>query len=102
MKDLTPFRDLLLEADPKATKFKGAGGDSYTVWTPYSPDKTMSDNEQEDFTWHIQVDRFTKIDNDPIAEEIYNKLTEAGIPFEYNIDFEEDTGYIHHIYDCLY
>ncbi len=102
MKDLTVFKNILLEADPKATKFKGAGGDSYTVWTPYSPEKTMSDNEQEDFTWHIQVDRFTKIDNDPIAEEIYSKLTEAGIPFKYDFDFEEDTGYIHHIYVCYY
>ena len=102
MKDLTAFRDLLLEADPKATKFKGVGGDNYTVWTPYSPDKTMSDNEEEDFTWRIQVDRFTKTDNDSIAKAIYDKLTEAGIPFEYEIDFEEDTGYIHHIFDCIF
>jgi len=102
MKDLTAFKDLLLEADPKATKFEGAGGDSYTVWTPYSPVKTMSDDEQEDFTWRIQVDRYTRIDNDPIAKAIYDKLTEAGIPFEYDMDHEPDTGYIHHIYVCSY
>ena len=102
MKDLTAFKDLLLEVDPKATKYKGIGGDSYTVWTPYSIDKEMADNMQEDVVWSIQVDRFTKADNDPIAKAIYNKLTEAGIPFEYELDFEPDTGYIHHIYVCSY
>ena len=102
MKDLSVFKNIILKADPKATKFKGSGGNSYTVWTPYSSDKTMADNRQDDFTWRIQVDRFTKKDNDPIAKAIYNELEQAGIPFEYLIDFEEDTGYIHHIYDCAF
>lgn len=102
MKDLTAFKNLILQADPKATKFKGAGGDSYTIWTPYSTDKTMADNRQDDIVWRIQVDRFTKKDNDPIAKAIYDKLEETGIPFKYEVDFEEDTGYIHHIFDCIF
>lgn len=102
MKDLTVFRNLILEADPNATKFNGVGGDNYTVWTPYSVDKEMSDDTEEDSAWTIQVDRFTKNDNDPIAKKIYDKLTQAGIPFDYQVAFEPDTQYLHHIYDCLF
>lgn len=102
MKDLVPFKEVLLQADPSATKFKGVGGDSYTVWTPYSPDRAMADDQQDDFTWRIQVDRFTKKDNDPIVQAIYDALSQAGISFEYDLDFEEDTGYIHHIFSCVY
>lgn len=104
MKDLTVFKNIILQADPKATKFKGdnRNNDNYTVWSPYRIDKEMSDNTEEDIVYRIQVDRFTKIDNDPIAKLIYAKLTEYGIPFEYQIDFEDDTQYIHHIYDCLF
>jgi hypothetical protein len=102
MKDLTPFRDLLLSVDPKVTKFEGNGETNYTVWTPYTTDKTMSDNTEDDSAWNIQVDRFTKTDNDPVAAAIYDKLTQAHIPFEYELDYEKETKYIHHIFTCIF
>lgn len=102
MKDLTAFKTLILEADSNATKFKGSGGDNYTVWSPYRITRVLTDDTEEDSAWAIQVDRFTKTDNDPIATAIYNKLNQAGIPFEYQVDFEPDTQYIHHIYDCIF
>jgi hypothetical protein len=50
--------------------------------------------------WKVQVDRFTKTDNDTIALGILNALEAAKIPHTYLIDYEKDTGYHHHIFDC--
>ncbi len=102
MKDLTPFKNLILSVDIEATKFEGNGKRDYTVWTPYQPSRDIADDECEEFTWRIQVDRFTKIDNDPIAKALYDKFEEMHVPFEYELDYEPDTKYIHHIFVCTY
>lgn len=97
---LTDFRDILLSADPKVTKRWGIGKGNYTVCTPGRIDRTLSDDIGEDKTQIVYVDRFTKLDNDPIVEKIWNALENAFIPFEYEQDTEIDTRYIHHIFTC--
>ena len=94
------FRDLLLTVDPEATKNKGNGNENYTVWRPYGATGPHSNNRRKVRVWKIQVDRFTKTDNDTIALGILNALEAAEIPHTYLIDYEKDTGYHHHIFDC--
>lgn len=98
---LDEFKTLLLSADPKATKWKGAGTGNYTVWRPFEFPKLMADGLPASTVTRIQVDRFTKIDDDPVATEIETVLSvNDDIAFEHLADFEEDTGYIHHIFNC--
>jgi len=98
---LDNFRDLLFSADPTATKWKGAGTGNYTVWHPFEFSKMMADGQKAGGISRIQVDRFTKLDNDPVVDAIETALSgEDEITFQHLVDFEQDTGYIHHIFDC--
>ena len=47
------------------------------------------------------MDRFTKIEDEETALAL-KALLEAqdDIAVDYLVDYERDTGYIHHIYDC--
>ena len=49
----------------------------------------------------FQVDRFTKEEDEETALAL-KALLEAqdDIAVDYRVDYERDTGYIHHIYDC--
>jgi hypothetical protein len=102
MLDLDPFRDILLAADPNITKFDGPGTGNYTTWTPGGIVREMSDDIGDDQVQRIYVDRFTKTDKDPIVDAIWSALETAGIPFEYERDYENDTKYHHHIFTCYY
>lgn len=94
------FRDLILSVDPRATKNKGDRKENYTVWQPYELTGPRSNNRRRVRVWKVQVDRFTKIDNDPIAMALLDALDAAHIPYTYLLDYEKETGYHHHIYDC--
>jgi len=92
---LAEFRNLLVTADPKVTKWKGAGTGNYTTWRPFEVQALMADGERSEGLMRIQVDRFTKLDFDPVVTSIAEALSEDDdITFEYLIDFELDTGYI--------
>lgn len=95
------LKELLLSIDPDATKFQGAGKGNYTVWTPYGENALQAGNRRREVAAAVQIDRFTKDDPDEIADAIYAALDAAAfVAFEYLLDYEPDTGYIHHIYDC--
>jgi len=102
MVDLTPFRNILLTADPAATKYDGNGAENYTTWTPGGISREMSDDGDDDLVQRVYVDRYTKLDNDAIVGAIWSALESAGIPFEYERDYENDTKYHHHIFTCYY
>lgn len=95
------FESLLLECDPALTKFRGVGRGNYTVWTPYGEAPLLSDGRRREIAAKIQVDRFTKRDRDEIASTLYDALDAAEfVSFAYQLDYESDTGYFHHIFDC--
>ncbi len=102
MINLDNFKALLLTADPDADKWKGKGQGDRTIWYPSQIVKIRSDDMDDDSWLKIQVNRFTKSDSDPIVSKIYDTLTQAGIPFEYIVDYEEDTDFINHIFTCFY
>lgn len=98
---LDAFRRLLLRVSPKATRYEGGRTGNYTVWREYKYVRLDGDNQSAERTVKIQVDRFTKIEDDPEVNAITDLLDEQDdIAFTYLVDYEHDTGYIHHIWDC--
>ena len=96
------FETALVSADPDVTKWTGTGNGNYTVWSPYRYGHLAGENDTAEQSARIQVDRFTKDDNDAIVAAIHAALRAHcdEIAFEYQVDFEQDTGYLHHIWDC--
>lgn len=97
---LNDFRDILLTADPQITKRFGNGKGNYTVWTPGGIDRSLSDDIGDEKVQRVYVDRFTKLDDDPVVNKIWDVLESAFVSFEYDQDTETDTKYIHHTFTC--
>lgn len=98
---LHELKDLLLEVDlPVHHYFAAKQTDNYIVWAEYGLNQLSSDNEYDDGAFRVQIDLFTKIEFDPKVKELRKLLDRDDIAFSYLVDHEEDTGYIHHIFDC--
>ena len=96
---LEDFRDILLLADPEATHyFKLGGGQNYTTWHEFAADIHSADDREDERVWHVQVDRFTKIEYDPMVQAIEETLDRDDLFWSYRVTQETDTGYIHHIW----
>lgn len=98
---LEDIRRVLVSADPEIRHYwqMGTGAD-YTWWqeTQMLP---LTGDDKHDEGWAFQVHRFTMDEYDPIKSIIREVLEEdPRIAFRYLVDTEEDTGYIHHIFDC--
>ena len=96
------IKNLLTGVDPDAQRYEHdqAGNDAYTVWREITPLGFYGDGVEEG-TIHFQVDRFTKTEDDTIAANLKSTLEgQDDIAVDYRVDYEQDTGYIHHIYDC--
>jgi len=99
---LAELQAMIAAIDPQATKFSGAGTGNYTVWHPYKITRQPGDNGEAEQVSSVQIDRFTKDDPDTIEPLITAALQARAdeIAFEHLIDYEQDTGYVHHIWDC--
>lgn len=97
---LQEFRNILLTADPQAVHYKSMKKDNYTRWQEYGDNALTADSVRKEKAWKIQVDRFTKVEYDLIVNQISSVLDRDDISYDYHVDYESDTGYIHHIWDC--
>lgn len=98
---LEKFKKLLLTADPKATRYTSKQQGNYTVWAEYEPITLRGDDTTAERAWKVQIDRFTKTADDPVAAAITAMLDNNEISYTGPLmDYEQDTGYIHHIWDC--
>lgn len=100
---LEQIKTLVISVDPAAAHYESAhrGTDAYTVWFEVQRTGMFADNHRPDKSWRFQIDRFTKTENDPVAEALEAALDAApGVIYDYLVDYEPDTGYIHHIFDC--
>jgi hypothetical protein len=97
---LAEFKNVLLAADATAEHNRTSRTGNYTVWQEYGESALYADGVRTVVYKKIQVDRFTKTDLDPVVELIRTALETAGFPYEYLLDYEQDTGYLHHIFDC--
>ena len=82
--------------------FSAGTGDAYTYWEETQRlNLPVDDDHQSSEGWRFYVHRFTKEAGDATAASIYNALDGSpGIAVIWTIDFENDTGYIHHIFEC--
>ncbi len=95
-------KDILLSIDPDAEKYKSTHRTepAYTVWHPIRPIGIHA-NGRIGPGWSFQVDRYTKQDHDEIAARIFKAFdSDDRIAVSYILDYEDDTGYFHHIFDC--
>ena len=92
---------LVGQMDPEAKHYETASdGANYTTWKEYEYIGQPADDEYGD-GWKFQIDRFTREEFDPIADTIKTTLKQTpGVAFSYLVDYEQDSGYIHHIFDC--
>lgn len=99
---LNEIQSLVVSMDPQAGHYESdhREGEPYTVWYELFVLDLMSDDHHED-AWAFHINRYTKQENDPIAAAFFATLdSDDRIAFEYRVDYEQDTGYIHHIFDC--
>ena len=97
------IKDILTAVDPDAQRYehdRAGTGDAYTVWAEITPVGFYGDG-QEQGSIRFQVDRFTMEEDEAMAESIRRALENTDyITVDDRVDFEKDTGYIHHIFDC--
>ena len=89
--------------DPSAGHYESAHrpGQSYTVWQEIQRAGLLADNKRPCKSWRFQIDRFTKNENDAIAQQLEEALeADPRITYNYVVDYEPGTGYVHHIFDC--
>lgn len=96
------IRDVILQADPDAQHYEAAlDGRDFTVWMEYERIGLRADDEYAEAGWRFEVDRYTKQEFDPIAELLEEVLDAAdGVTWTHRVQYNQQTGYIRHIYDC--
>lgn len=93
---------LVLSVDPRAQRYDSAdrSGPDYTTWRDLGPLDLMAEGRHQGGL-SFQVDRYTKTQDDPVAAALWEALdSDDRIAVYYRVDYERDTRYIHHIYDC--
>lgn len=92
---------LISAVDPAARHYDNPhDGTDYTVWREYQRLGAARD-DRHGYGWKFQIDRYTKQEFDTTAKELEKMLIHTpGVAYEYLVDYEQDTGYIHHIFDC--
>ena len=96
------IKALLVEVDDTIERYESSrtGSDAYTVWYEVGKPSIFTDGEHEEIN-RFQVDRFTKTEDDEIAQALFTALDKRDdISMDYLVDYERDTGFIHHIFDC--
>ena len=74
---LADIRELVLAADPDACAYESdSTGEDYTTWQPLWPMNLLVDNRYAD-GWHFVIDRFTRMQDDPITANIRAVLDDA-------------------------
>lgn len=99
---LHELKNLLLTVGPPVFHY-GAHQQpaSYIVWSEYGANTQGADSRIAEQAYRVQVDYFTRTEFDANVETITALLDVDEISFRYLVDFEKDTGYIHHIWDCV-
>lgn len=95
------IKTLVIAVDPNAAHYDSAERSAaYTVWRELQTLDTMADDAHQG-GWSFQIDRYTKTENDTTAAALFAALeADPRVSFTYLVDYEPDTRYIHHIFDC--
>ena len=98
---LEDIRQLVVSVDQNARHYHSMSGeDAYTYWeeTQLLP---FTSDDRHDEAWRFYVHRYTKNESDTLAASLFTALdTDPRVTVIYTTDYETDSGYIHHIYQC--
>ena len=101
---LRDVQALLVSVDPTIQHYESTrkNADAYAVWYEFQRTGLHASNLLPEKGWHFQVDYFTRQEFDPLAEQYEAALEQCpAIAYDYLVDYETDSGYIHHIFDCV-
>ena len=71
--------------------------DRYFVWVEDARNDLISDDAHSETAVQGTTDLYTKIESDPWAEALEQSFDAEGIAwYKSSVQYEEDTGYIHH------
>lgn len=96
------IKTLLVSVDPGVQRYDHdfTGDENYTVWQEIGRVGFFGDGEDLG-TIRFRVDRFTTDEDDTIAAALKATLEDRDdIAVAYQVEYELETGYIHHIYNC--
>jgi len=98
---LTEIRDLLVTADPAIRHYFSMEEDKdYSFWEETRRLPFTSDDGHDE-GWRFYVHRYTRQEVDPVAIALFRILdADPRVAVIHTIDFDQDSGYIHHIYEC--
>lgn len=101
--NLRDIQSFLVAVDPTIEHYESThkNADAYTVWYEIQRSGLRAGNRFPEKSWRFQIDRFTRQEYDPVAAALESALENCpAIAYDYLVDYEPDTGYIHHIFDC--
>ena len=82
---IADIKALVLAADPDACAYESdSTGKDYTTWQPLWPMNLFVDNRCAD-GWHFVIDRFTRMQDDPVTANIRAVLDESNEKIGYKI-----------------
>lgn len=97
---LDQVKAIVLSGDPAAKHYFQTARGNYTTWHEFKLLPETAD-DLHDGGWNFQIDRFTKLEGDSVVDDIRDALdVRDNVAYSYTVDFEQDTGYIHHIFSC--
>ena len=99
------IKALLVSADPDIKHYYSMNeGEAYSFWeeTRRLPFTGDDQHDPADQAWKFYVHRFTKTENDPVAQALFDVLdSDPRTTVSWVTDNEmKETGYIHHIVEC--
>jgi hypothetical protein len=98
------FVNILKKIDPDISRYqriRKKSDDAYSVWSDYGTRTLYANGVPAGSVKKVQVDYFTFKEDDPVASRYFHALSlNDEIAVEHTTDFETDTRYIHHIFDC--
>lgn len=100
--NLDEIAAILGAIDPEIRHYWTMGtGRPYTWWAEkYRLDITADDRHTED-AWAFEVHRFAVDEDDPMPSAIFAALDSMpNVTVEWLNEREQDTDYIHHVFDC--
>lgn len=97
------IQDILAQIDPDIHHYECADdGSNFTVWMEYERLILDADDEGAELGWKFEVDRYTKDEYDPIAEQLEAALmAHTSITVKpQRVQYDQASGYIRHQFDC--
>lgn len=98
---LTDIEALVGGVDAQARHyFSMSTADAYTYWEETQRLPLVSDDRHQE-AWRFYVHRYTKDEGDATAAALYTALdTDPRTTVIYTTDYDDESGYIHHIFQC--